>query len=182
MSNHKLTKSKDSNKEITTKVDLEEFQKNLSILNIVPPWDKRNTAEVVNDLVSYRYQDTFAQLLDKLKKQRLALAEAQLRKAAHKNMNKRQFGVELQYLKYIDDSYDDIPDSESSISIEITEEEEESKKENSDLELASKAKKYSLDFNLLSLKLQTLKLSYENELPNDGVSVGEITVSFFFLF
>lgn len=162
--------SEDNNKEeVITNVEKKTLDSNVADEQKINLANGRNTAVVVNDLVNHRYRDTFAELQDKLKKQRLALAEAQMK------MKKRPFGVEMQYLRYIDNSYHDeinvTPEKECSISIEFSAG-DETKKENSDSEEAKstveaqRTEKDSLDLNLLCLKLQGLKQSYENTTEN----------------
>lgn len=150
----------------------EDKKMNLATLQPLTPLDKRNTAEIVNDLVNYRYRDTFAELLAKMRKQRLALAEAQLKKTADSNIKKCSFGVQLQCLRHIDDdSSDDTPNNDSFISFKSNAN-DETKKENSSLqeakstEEAQNSEKYSLDLNLLCVKLQALEQSYENKAKN----------------
>lgn len=164
------SKRKDNTKKLMTSKktldnnvdDSDEQEINLTTLQTLSsPPVQRNTAGLLNDIVNHSYRETFAELLDQMR------AEAQMKKAAHRNIKKFLFGMDLQCLRY-DDSSDDIPDNES---FELSEG-DETKKENSDSEEAKstqeaqKAEKYNLDFNLLFLKLEALEQSYESKVNN----------------
>lgn len=124
-----------------------------------PSVQKNTDAGWLNDIVNPSYRETFAELLDKMR------AEDQMKKAAHRNIKKCLFGMELQCFRY-DDSSDDIPGNESFSEGDETKKETSDSEEAMSTEDAQKAERYTLDFNLLFLKLEALQQSYETKVKN----------------